>query len=366
MKLQSIEPAAFLERLAIPLGEDGAPDAAGLAGLMREATSRWGVTPLRDLKSYLTHQLDAAHVAPEVAKARVEGVYKRLVLIGELQETRVGSTLCVAPTRLRWVETGERSAVLLGGAPGDHEGVVLERECEDPIDRAVRRFDPSPTEHEATLAAAGAYECPRRHWIEAPEYLTHHARRTGSRVRGDQLSLGAFWGSLESAVLQHGQGVSADAELRVVVGDPGGFFGRLRGAAPEGRWSTEAPEGTWCGYRPGHNPNQWHPVLLSVRGGNRRILDLYDHSEWEWALIARANALGTPEQVRVDGHNVARFTFLPTRRHRRAMALIGDEVGAWAWRAPSDVEISGWVDDVYCLHDGPGDGPRAPEARPDV
>ena len=72
----------------------------------------------------------------------------------------------------------------------------------------------------------------------------------GLRLRGDLCDLATFWERLVDVVSEEGLQIDPGTELRAVVGEPGGFFGRHTGATVEGRWREDPPDGLWCAYRP--------------------------------------------------------------------------------------------------------------------
>src|SRR5690606_35591790 len=101
-------------------------------------------------------------------------------------------------------------------------------------------------EQAATLEARGARQVSLAEWLHPLGYLRHAARRSDDAVRADQVALATFWERLVDAVSEEGLQIDPDAEIRAVVGEPGGYFGRHNVPALEGRWRDELPDGVWC------------------------------------------------------------------------------------------------------------------------
>lgn len=307
---------------------DGNPSERAIAQFMRDALLRWGLCPKRALLKYAREQLRAGDVPTET----VPWVFERLVALGECVEVSVGHEEYVAPSEARWVASGGGLAVLLGPivVPAETPRLVTV----EPRDVAVRIHVESE-EQAATLQANGARQVSLAEWLHPLGFLRHIVRRADNAVRSDQHDLTTFWELLVDRVSEEGLQIDQDAELRAVVGEAGGFFGRHTAAAVEGRWQENPPDGVWCAHRRGHGDGHWLPTLVAVEGKERRALDLFDDDEWQWALLARAYAIGPNEVVRRSGGEVAVTWPLPAQL-RAAMDLIGIPTAPWCWRVAPD------------------------------
>ena len=315
-------------RVALGLLDDGgAPSDRGLAELLRAPLARWGLSPRREVLRYARVQLDL--VGLREASDRLTGVLDGLIKLGDCEDVAVGHERYVAPTFPRWIPVGGGEATLLGGAPTPDGLEVSDRSTPEDL---VRRIKVESEEAIGRLEAAGFRESLISEWLEPSAIAALLSRRLGRLVRSDEATLELLWETLEAAVSAEGLPVGEDAELRVLAGDPGGLFGRHTSVEPEGRWSQSAEDGVWCAYRRGYGEAHWHPLLLSIAGGARRALDLYDHDEWRWALLARGRAVGRRERVNTSG-GVTRLTFRAPDQLAAAMDLLGPRVGAWRWRA---------------------------------
>ena len=203
-----------------------------------------------------------------------------------------------------------------------------------PTDIAVRVHVESE-EQAAALEARGIRQVSLAEWLHPVGFLRHAARRVDDAVRIDRLGLARFWERLVYSVSAEGLQIDADAEIRILGGQPGGFFGQRTAATLEGRWRDVVPDGVWCAYRRGHGDGHWLPTLVAIDGDDRRAFDLFDHDEWLWALLARSRAVGPEEVTRRLGEEVQLTWPLPEQL-RAAMDLIGVPAGAWRWRVFSD------------------------------
>jgi hypothetical protein len=318
-------------QLASELGytdDEGNPSERAIAQFMRDALGRWGLCPRRALLKHARDQLRAGDVQTDA----VPKVFKRLVALGECAEVAVGHERYVVSAEPRWIATGEGLAVLLGSIVVPDETPRFA--TTDHADVAVR-VQVKGEEQAAALDARGARQVSLAEWLHPLEFLHYAARRSGEAIRADQMTLARFWEFLVDAVSAEGLLVDPDAEVRAVVGEPGGFFGSQNAATIEGRWRDDLPDGVWCAYRRGHGESHWLPMLLAVDGGERRALDLFDDDEWRWALLARSSAVGVAEVVqRADGG--ARVTWPLPAQLRAAMDIIGVPAGPWRWRVAED------------------------------
>jgi len=307
---------------------EGNPSEHAIAQFMRDALGRWGLCPKRALLKQVREQLRAGDVATDT----VPWVLERLVALGECAEVSIGHEVYVAPAEPRWVASGGGLAVLLGSVVPPAETPRLA--TLDHGDIAVRVHVESE-DLAAALEAHGARQVSLVEWLHPIGFLRHAARRTGDAVRGDQLTLAAFWERLVDAVNSEGLQLEPGTEIRAVVGEPGDFFGRHTAATLEGRWQKDLPDGVWCAYRRGYGEGHWLPVLVSVDAGERRAFDLFDDDEWRWALIARSRAVGPEEVVRRLGEEVQVTWPLPVQL-RATLDIVGVPCGRWRWRVASD------------------------------
>ncbi|MCP4701471.1 MAG: hypothetical protein GY862_32140 [Gammaproteobacteria bacterium] len=133
-----------------------------------------------------------------------------------------------------------------------------------------------------------------------------------------------------------GSPVDEHAEIRVITDRAGEYFGRENTPKPSGRWRLAQENGVWCGARRGYSDVHWHPLLVKVADNKPvRILDLYNHDERYWALLARGVATGREECVRLE-NGLVEFTFPIPEQVRRVMQFGGYHVKGWQWRIFGD------------------------------
>ncbi len=318
-------------RLASDLGlvdDEGKLSERLIAQFMRDALTRWGMCPKRALHKHARDQLRACDVPTDI----VPRVLNRLVALGECTEVAVGYEAYVLPGEPRWIASSEGLAVLLGPvvAPAETPRMLTP----DPSDIVVR-IQVESEEQAATLMAHRARQVSLAEWLHPLGYLRHAVQRSGEAIRCDQVNLATFWERLVAAISLEGLQIAPDAEVRAVVGEPGGFFGQHAAATLEGRWQTDIPDGVWCAYRRGHGDGHWLPILISVDGDDRRALDLFDDDEWRWALLARSRAVGPEEVVQHSGDVVQVTWHLPAQLWA-ALDIVGIPTGSWRWRVAAD------------------------------
>ncbi|HEX8672543.1 MAG TPA: hypothetical protein VF710_11685 [Longimicrobium sp.] len=302
----------------------------GVAGLLRAALARWGLSPRRALTRYARQQLEAVHFTEQSTAVVVGNVLDNLETLRECDQVVIGSERYVAPGSSRWIRTGLHRVTLLGVDPTPVGLSIWEPLTQRDVVRRVR-FE-SEQELEA-LDGSAFEECSLETWLRPLHYLTHHTRRVGHPVRDDQVTLRDFWQVLVDAVMVEGRPVGSDADLRVLAGTPGERFGKYNAPQCEGRWTTEPEDGEWCGFRRGYGDAHWHPVVVMVAGTERRVFDLYDHDEWHWALLARAQARDAREVVR-ESERTLELTFPPPIQLATAMDLVAPRLRAWEWEIP--------------------------------
>ena len=304
------------------------PSNRAIASLLRAPLSRWGLSSKRAVLEYARVNLRAGGVDNVSGIPRV---LQRLVDLGECDDLYVGHEPYLAPAAPRWIPVGGGVSAYLGvSEPPD--GLSLVDSSHRDI---VRRLRVETDEDAATLELAGAQEVSLADWLVPPGYLRHASRRMHQPARSDAVSLGGFWELLGKASDEEGLTLGADAEVRILGGRPGEFFGRHDSLQPEGRWTTDPGEGLWCAYRHGYGDTHWHPCIIAVAGEGRRALDLYNEDEWRWAVLARGRHVGAEEVVRTNGLRV-QLTFPAPSQLRAAMDILGRPSGAWAWDVNPD------------------------------
>ena len=318
----------FTRELGI-VGDEGVLSERGLAELLRPPLARWGLSPRTALLRHARDQLDAAGVRVQ-ASPLVAQILDRLVCLGECDEVWIAHERYLAPTLPRWIPTGTAAGALLGVGPIPKDVVELPSGGEHDLVRRIRIRDDDDL---YALHMAGVRQTSIEEWLRPHGYLRHAARRKERVVRSDKLTLSQFWDLLVQSLAESGRPVGNEAEVRAVTGVPGAFFGRYRAPRCEGRWSEEVPDGVWCAYRRGYGDEHWHPIVVTVDGGERRTLDLFDADEWRWALVARGHSIGVSEQIdrleqRVQLH------FPAPRQFVAAMDLLGPRIKprSWSWK----------------------------------
>lgn len=313
------------EQIATRLGylnDNGQLSQRAVAGLLRAPLERWGLSPKRSVLGYARAQLRAVGLdgADEVSR-----VLKRLIALGECEEVYVTGQPYIAPAAPRWISTGGGYATYLGVSRAHRDVEVLDGAHDDIVQRL--RIDEDAA---AVLESSGAREISLLEWLAPLAYLEHTSRRLGEVALSSQASLRELWAALEKTLLEEGLPLGDDANVRFVAGRPGDFFGRHGATRPEGRWTETSADGLWCAYRRGYNDNHWNPCIVSVTADERRVLDLYDRDEWEWAVLARGKHTGMEERPRsVDGEIT--LTSPPPAQIRAALDILGPPTGAWSW-----------------------------------
>jgi hypothetical protein len=266
--------------------------------------------------------------------AVVTQVLDQMVSLGECEEVYLDGEKYLAPAEPRWLPTGNGLGVYLGLAPPPSDLLVSGSPEVAPLS-IVQRVRVATEEDEAVLEVAGIRKTSIAEWLSPLGYLAHVARRVRHTVRSDQFSLTRYWEILEASLVDEGLPAGSDAELRIVAGEPGGFFGSHDAVDIEGRWAQEVDYGVWCGFRRGYGDAHWHPVIVAADEGMYRLLDLHDRDEWHWALLARGFSLGPKEVVDRSSGSVGLTCPVPAQL-RTAMSIVGARTGPWAWQFPPD------------------------------
>jgi len=293
-----------------------------VADLLRTPLARWGLSPKRTVLKHVRDQLRACGIEE---MSTVPKVLKRLIGLGECVEVYVGHEQYLAPAEPRWISVGNGTGAYLGVA--DLPEGVTRTLTEEPHD-IVQRIQVED-EETTLLHVAGVREESLHDWLSPIDYLRYANQRLQKPVKSDDLLLGDFWDILETALTDEGLSLSDEAEVRIVTGAPGQFFGRYALPQPNGRWTEVAPDGVWCAYRRGYGETHWHPTLISVDGQERRALDLYDHDEWKWALLARGRKFNSEEVLHTEPTRV-QLTFPAPDQLNAALDLLGPSPQAWA------------------------------------
>ena len=305
------------------LDSEGRPSDRAIANLLREPLVRWGLSPKRAVLEHARAQFRAVGIEDVSGIPRVA---QRLIDLGECDQCYVGHEPYLAPAVPRWIPVGRGVSAYLGVAEPPAGISLVDSDHRD----IVRRLQIETDEDAAILEIAGVHEVSLDEWLVPPGYLRHASRRIHQPARSDAVALGRFWDLLERALIEEGLTIGADAEVRILGGRPGEYFGSYNAPRPEGRWTTDLEEGLWCAYRRGYGDTHWHPCVIAISGDGRRALDLYDEDEWRWAVLARARRVGAEEVVRTQGLTV-QLTFPAPSQLRSAMDILGRPSGAWMW-----------------------------------
>ena len=326
MTTRLIRRQALAQAQGLVVDESGVAS-RGIAALIRQPLSRWGLSPRRLVLRFVRDHLDALGVSGRIGSDAVDAALEQLQAFGECQSVIVSGERYLAPAAPRWISASQSGGVLLSVASPPAGILILPARSQQDVLRRIQVADDGDL---ATLQLGGVRTCSLDEWARPLEYIRHASRRLGRPVRDDQCSLRTFWELLVSQLGSLGYPLSGEAVVRVVTGTPGGFFGAYQAPQCVGRWSTEVEDGVWCGYRRGYSDTHWHPILVEMHRGQRRSLDLYDTDEWQWALIARGRFMGRDEQMERAAGSVD-VTYPLPKQLRAAMDLMGHRTAAWSW-----------------------------------
>lgn len=305
-------------------GSDGKPDLAPIADAVRQAVTAWGRPPRPRVSAYLHRQLLAVGYDEDAAKASVKQAIDGLLDIGDIVSVRLDGRASLVLALPQLVVIGESEAVLLGDSGRMGQPPFNRTGGEAPVNRLARHVPPDDPEVE------GLDRIDFDTWVGPGGYLDQLRRRSGHDTPA---SLVDFWAFLSGLIEREGAPVDLQ-HVRALVHPPGhrdGFFGHHNRPGSEGRWSASVPPGTWCAVRAGRNANEWHPILVDVRGDTARAIDCYDWDEWSWALRARGAATGSPERMNVSGSTIQFEQPIP-HQFQRALQLLGSVGGRrWSW-----------------------------------
>jgi hypothetical protein len=298
------------------------------ADLLRRIVHTWRLADRREVLRLIRKHLTAVGITdPSISRALLD----RLVRVGDLAAVQVGPHEFITPGEPRWIQSGSSLGTLLG-LPAVPEGIErLDTTSGDVLHRV--RLDSEGVE---ILTALQVREITVREFMLTPPYLEYLHRR-GLEASTD-VGLADYWWRVHGYANETALLTSSEADIRVVTGDPGGFFGSHQAEELEGRWTDQLRPGSWLGYRRGYNDEHWHPALIICGVDSVKVLDLIDHDELRWLLLARGTAEGQREIVhRSDG--LVSMTFpLPSALHS-ALEVLGPNVGPWKWEIGGGVEI---------------------------
>ncbi len=313
--LEALDPGTLRQRLGVELDHAGEAAVGSVADLARRCIQLWRSAARARVTGYLHRQLAAADFDDELLRKRVADVIDALIDIGDVTAVRLDGKPCLVSSRRTCVKIGDTAYVILGESADNPPVVTDHRRYARLVVSEMR--DATPTSFSDWLGPAG--------------FRNHLARRSGGRPDG---TIREYWAVLSSVVRHEGNPLDP-AQLRAVVTPPSdqtGYFGRYNAPGVSGRWAVDVPSGIWCGVRPGRNPNEWHPILALVEGAGAQALDLYNWDEWNWALLARGIALGSPERWHWHEGILAFEHPIPTQITRALRLLGGPGERTWTWR----------------------------------
>lgn len=301
-----------------------------VANLLRAPLFRWGLSPKRSILRHARDQLRAVGVDDGTC---VNRVLDRMIALGECIKVFVGHEVYIAPAEPRWLTVGDGVGVFLG-VSNLPEGIFNASESNQ-YD-IVQRIRITSNDDVARLHFAGVREITLSEWLSPIGYWRHASRRLRRPVKSNDVNLASFWDILNSRLAEEGLPMSEDADIRVLKGTPGQFFGHYDSPKAEGRWTDEMSEGVWCAIRRGYGEAHWHPIILAIDGAELRSLDLYDLDEWRWALLARGRKFGKNEVVRTSKESV-QLTFPAPIQLRTAIDLLAVPTAPWVWLSQSEI-----------------------------
>lgn len=304
----------------------------GLAEILRSFSLRQGMVTRRRLLRYGREQIAAAGLSDAFPSGSVGPILDRLVAYKDYQHASIGHQPYALPGLPRWIEIGAGRAALVGLS---HIPKSLTLWTADDCNDLVRRCEIGREETYAALRLAGFIAISWDEWLQPLDYVKYVARRSDEPIRSDLVTLSTFWDLLTESLAREGHLLGPDAEVRFLTGKRGGFFGRRDSLECEGRWSTEANEGVWCAYRKGFGDAQWHPAIVAVDAEERRCFDLFDHDEWAWALLAKAESEGQHEVVKRSKDRLS-VSFPMPEQLSAAMDLLGHQTKSWEWDVAAD------------------------------
>ena len=301
---------------------------ASLADLIRRVVHTWRLANRREVLRLARNHLSLLGIAdPSIPRKLLD----RLLRIGDLAAVHVGDQELITSGEPRWIQSGPSVATLLG-LPSVPEGVARwEHHSGDVLLRVQLDSDT-----EEILEALQVRRFAVREFLVPPpylEYLEHRGIDTPSDV-----GLADYWWHVVTYANATGLLLSGESDIRIIAGQPGGFFGRHRANELEGRWTDQLRPGSWLGYRRGYSNEHWHPALVICGEDSTRVSDLMNHDELRWLLLAKGRAEG-PREIVHRSDDLIRFTSpLPTAV-RSALEVLGPNAEVWKWEIGRGVEI---------------------------
>lgn len=351
--IEPISPVELQARLGLEPDADGLPRWSGVTKVLRQALARWGLSRPGTLGRHLRYTLDACGYAG--VTERVRESLELLCVLGDAElvwadapppapprddaaegaaDAEVGalpsllvSGRLVAPTLPRAVRLGERYLVL---GTREVERVEIERWGPPEAPRSAARWLHAAAED--ALESGGFEVISPDRWLGPSSLLDHLERR---EARGQLIE--DLWPALVRALDEGGGPIDDPSRVRLLGGEPGGFWGRA--ATGDGRWRSvdRAPSGELLGVILGHFGERTQPIIARIEGGVvQRVLELYDHEELRWAVLSRGACTGAPERARLRDGALRLSCPLPAEALRpRAICA----VDAWAWAPPPFVDL---------------------------
>jgi hypothetical protein len=314
--LEALTQEDLRARLGFTRNSDGSPAVASVARAARTCVANWRSPPRARVTAYLHRQLAAARFDEELARERVRQVVDALIDVGDFTQVRLDGSACLVLSRGALVRIGPSEFALLGEA-GASLGAV------DQSWRYVR----APAKELADTVSVVEFA----DWLGPAGFRAHLARRSRGSGNG---TIREFWAILVAALRDEGSPVDPTV-VRALTKTPdaqNGYFGRHNQPTIEGRWTAGAPAGIWCAVRPGRNANEWHPILFETSSNGMTALDLFSWDEWNWALLARASALGPAERSEWSDGMLAFQHPIPNQFLRAMRLLGGPGERPWQWR----------------------------------
>lgn len=316
------------------------PSPAAIARWVQETVKLWGATRQARVTSYIARLLDLRGVEEPERRAR-ESV-DHTVALGEVERATVHGQPWLMPTFPRLVRVAADLQLVLG--EGLEILAVEPNEDEEWCAANTTRWLPLSREAVSERHADLNYvEQDLVDWLGEPGWATTFERLSGRRSG----TLTELWGELERAVAEHGVPSDGPARLRVVLGEPGDFFGGVRGErieAKSGRWSgvDDLRDGVYVGARPGPVSSSWRQCVVSASGGELKVLDLWDWEELCWALIARGVSAGKREVVNKRTGGSYTVTMPAPRQVQRLLSCMGppDPQRKWTYMLPTRVQAA--------------------------
>lgn len=341
--MKEISIQEYCEILDIDRCEIGLPTYESISKIICHAIDRWRVAPKIQLLNHLKRILSESGFHYSECKERVNEVYKHAVLLGMIEEVSLGGQTHCMKSKLRWVRITEDLAVVTGTTTGLNISLIPSDGNSHPLFSLIPKFDPNKVENIAVLQDLGVTEWTVREWQGEFGFIDYMTRR---KKIEESPTIIDFWNLLNETITEEGLLLSEDAEIRIVRGEPGTYFGRHNSQNEEGRWTSSSEDGTWCGVRKGYQENHWRPCIVRISDDQRLVLDLFDFEEWNWALLARGISQEKPEIFKREGDTLS-FTFPVPNHLKRLMFLVSNNNHKWNWDIPSGLDSTLTISSAY-------------------